>query len=75
MKKYIDGQFVDMTPEEISALEAMQQDLPEPEPTPEERIETLEKENHLLKTQISTQSEQMQFYEDCISEMAEIVYA
>ena len=29
----------------------------------------------LLKAQIEAQSEQMDFYEDCIAEMAEIVYA
>lgn len=29
----------------------------------------------LLKAQIQAQSEQMEFYEDCIAEMAEIVYA
>lgn len=29
----------------------------------------------LLKAQIEAQSAQMEFYEDCIAEMAEIVYA
>lgn len=45
------------------------------EPTTAERVEALEQENKLLKTQISAQSDQMAFYEACIVEMAEIVYA
>lgn len=46
-----------------------------PEPTEKERIAALEEENILLKAQIAAQSEQMDFYEDCIVEMATIVYA
>lgn len=50
---------------------------PEPEPshTPEERIAELEAENKTLKAQVSAQSEQMDFYEECIAEMASVVYA
>lgn len=48
---------------------------PEPEPTPEERIAALEAENKTLKAQVSAQSDQMDFYEDCIAEMATVVYA
>ena len=48
---------------------------PEPEPTPEERVAALEAENKTLKAQVSAQSDQMDFYEDCIAEMASVVYA
>lgn len=50
---------------------------PEPEPTPtvDERVAKLESENKLLKEQVSAQADQAEFYEDCIAEMAAIVYA
>ena len=48
---------------------------PDPEPTTEERVAALEDENAMLKAQITAQSDQMDFYEDCIAEMASIVYA
>lgn len=44
-------------------------------PTPEERIAALESENKTLKAKITAQSEQMDFYEECIAEMASVVYA
>lgn len=50
-------------------------DPPDPEPTTEERVAALEEENALLKAQVSAQSDQMDFYEECIAEMAEVVYA
>lgn len=55
-------------------------DPPEPEPEPaepttEERVAALEEENALLKAQVAAQSDQMDFYEDCIAEMAAVVYA
>lgn len=34
--------YRDMTPEEIVEAERLQADMPEPEPTPEERLNTLE---------------------------------
>jgi predicted metal-dependent hydrolase len=43
--------------------------------TTEEKVDDLESENKLLKQQIVAQSEQLDFYEDCIAEMAEVVYA
>ena len=46
-----------------------------PTPTMDERLASLESENAMLKAQINAQSEQMDFYEDCIAEMAMIVYA
>lgn len=45
-----------------------------PTPPTHERITKLESENAMLKAQISAQSEQMDFYEDCIAEMAMVVY-
>ena len=41
----------------------------------DERISALEQENSFLKSQISAQSDQMDFYEECIVELAAIVYA
>lgn len=43
--------------------------------TPEERIGTLESDNNLLKQQLKAASDQNEFLEDCIAEMAGIVYA
>lgn len=49
---------------------------PEPEPpTTDERLEKLETENKLLREQVSAQADQAEFYEECIAEMAAIVYA
>lgn len=42
MKKHVNGEYIDMTPEEIAAYEALASELPSPEPTPEERIGALE---------------------------------
>ena len=51
-------------------------DPPEPEPpTTKERVEKLESENKLLREQVSAQADQAEFYEECIAEMAAIVYA
>ena len=44
-------------------------------PTIDERVAGLEAENAMLKAQVNAQSEQMDFYEDCIAEMAMVVYA
>lgn len=42
--EYKDGKMIyrDMTPEEIAELEAMQAQMPQPAPTPEQRLEVLE---------------------------------
>ncbi len=45
------------------------------EPTTDERVEMLESENAMLKAQVSAQADQAEFYEDCIAEMATVVYA
>ena len=39
MKKYVNGKYIDLTPEEIAELERLQAEMPNPEPTPEERME------------------------------------
>ena len=39
------------------------------------KIAALEAENKLLKEQVSAQADQAEFYEDCIAEMATVVYA
>lgn len=53
------------------------EDIPQPPPPPttEERLAALEAENKLLKEQVSAQADQAEFYEDCIAEMATVVYA
>ena len=48
---------------------------PPPPPTTEARVAALEAENKLLKEQVSAQADQAEFYEDCIAEMAAVVYA
>ena len=38
----MEARNVDMTPEEIAEMERQQAEMPEPEPTPEERLDALE---------------------------------
>ena len=42
MKKYVDGEYLEMTPEGVAELEAVAAEMPAPEPTAEERLEALE---------------------------------
>lgn len=42
MKKCINGEYIEMTPEEIAEREAMAAEQPAPEPTAEERLAALE---------------------------------
>lgn len=49
MKKYENGIYRDMTAEEIAEFEKMVAEAPTPEPTPEERIAALEKDNAELR--------------------------
>ena len=42
MKKCINGEYIEMTPEEITEFEAMVAKQPAPEPTAEERLAALE---------------------------------
>ena len=74
----LDGGTVTSMTGNQEALDAYKASLPEPaepEPTTEERVSTLESENSMLKAKVSAQSDQMDFYEDCIAEMAAVVYA
>ena len=59
--------------DEIAAWEKAHP-APEIKPAPMTNAE-LEAENKLLKQQVSALADQQSFYEDCIAEMAEIVYA
>ena len=72
--KWENGEVIERTEDEIAADIAA---IPEAEtpPTIDERVSDLETENALLKAQINAQTEQMDFYEECIAEMAMIVYA
>ena len=49
MKIYENGIYRDMTAEEIAELEKLATEMPTPEPTPEERIAALEKDNAELR--------------------------
>nr|DAG19297.1 MAG TPA: API3 pepsin inhibitor-3 [Caudoviricetes sp.] len=49
MKKYENGIYRDMTAEEIAELEKLATEMPAPEPTAEERIAALEKDNAELR--------------------------
>ena len=46
-----------------------------PKPTPAEQIAALEAENNLLRAQVSALSEQADFHEELIVELANEVYA
>ena len=50
MKKSINGVLYDMAPEEIAELERLQAEMPEPEPTPEERLDTVEQRTDVLES-------------------------
>lgn len=49
MKICENGMIRDMTTEEIAELEKLAAEMPAPEPTPEERIAALEKDNAELR--------------------------
>ena len=61
MRKNVNGFSIEMTAEEIAELERLQAEMPEPEPTPEERLAELESQNQMLT--------------QCLMEMSQIVYA
>ena len=41
MKKYVDGEYIEMTPEEIEKMAAEAENTPPPEPTTEEKLAAL----------------------------------
>lgn len=57
------------------ALDAYNAEHPEVEPEKPVTMEDLQAENKLLKEQVSALSTQADFHEECIVEMANIVYA
>ena len=74
----LDGSTVTAMTGNQEALDAYKASLPEPvepPPTTEERVAALESENSMLKAKVSAQADQAEFYEDCIAEMATVVYA
>ena len=66
---------------EVWHIEALPEPEPEPDPTPEpeptadERISALEAENHLLNQQVAALTDQNDFQEELIVELANVVYA
>ena len=69
--KLVDGKPVERTQEEMDADYVP----PEVKPTDAERISQLESEKKLLTAQLQALSDRNDFMEDCIAEMATIVYA
>lgn len=76
--------FGNVTVEEINGVMTVTSWTPGTIPTPEqepsvqtvdERVETLEAENALLKQQVTALSDQNDFHEELIVELANIVYA
>ena len=77
--------FGDVTAEEINGVMTVTRwtpgEIPEPEPEPEPvkpidgRVTDLEAENNLLRQQVSALSDQNDFQEELIVELANIVYA
>ena len=65
----------EMTAEEIAEWQQSIADAPAPEPTPDERIAALEEENHLLSQHVTALTDQNDFQEELIVELANIVYA
>ena len=69
--KLVDGKPVERTVSEMDADYVP----PEVKPTDAERISKLESEKKLLTAQVQALSDRNDFMEDCIAEMATIVYA
>ena len=69
--KLVDGKPLNRTQEEMDADYVP----PEVKPTDAERILQLESEKKLLTAQVQALSDRNDFIEDCIAEMATIVYA
>lgn len=54
MRIYENGIYRDMTAEEIAEFEKLEAEQPAPEPSPEERIAALEKDNAELREALET---------------------
>ena len=73
--------MVDMAVSNVQAIldglktKTEEPEQPEPEPTLEERLEAAEEENRQLKAQVKAQSQSLLMLEDCLVEMAGVVYA
>ena len=52
MKKYVNGEYIDMTTEEIAEIERLAAEQPTPEHTPEERIAAAEAQIQAAMTEI-----------------------
>ena len=59
----------------IFSAPAIQEPAPDPAPTTEDRVAALEAENKNLKAQVSAMTDQNDFQEELIVELANIVYA
>ncbi len=57
------------------ALDAYNAEHPDVEPEKPVTVEDLQAENKLLRAQVQAQTERSDFIEDCIAEMAGVVYA
>lgn len=55
--------------------ETLRADWRKANPGTENQVNDLAAENKLLRQQVSALTKQQSFYEDCIAEMAEVVYA
>ena len=58
----------------VIALNKYMTDHPDIKPEKTTTIEDLKNENKLLKAQLKAQTDRSDFIEDCIAEMAEVVY-
>ena len=65
--KLVDGEVVERTPEEIEADYVPPSDV--------KTNEELQEENNLLRAQVQSLSDRGEFIEDCIAEMAMLVYS
>lgn len=71
--KLVNGKPVECTPEEIAVQEEVNKTADMP--SAEERIAELEAENKTLAAQVDALSGQIDFQEECLVEMANIIYA
>lgn len=58
MKKWLNGNIVDMTSEEIAELEKMQSEAPAPTPTIEERVASVEEDTKVIRAILMGEEEE-----------------